>query len=749
MRCAWFLQLDSRTRSRFARLVLPGSARCRSSHVPWDNICEIQRRAMRQARGVALGVVSVGRMSQGPRMSVSRYVWGVLGVGLLVSGAVVAAPKGKFGGQVSWKPGSFKPEEARKRFHGALSKGKETLDKQKKQRDDQHKACGYGDQPNTCSKPAAVTLDQLDVDKSLFVHDRATIDAGGFTLQAVLDQLAGQAVAAGAPGVTGSSLFKDFWDTQNPATPSTTTAHCDDNGQTLNGFPVSCRTGEGQQISDPAGQIAKYQAIGVVNRLDLAHEGWSNCGEHRIVFGRNDGSRNFMIFEAVLPNPNPGCRAGCRPVAEFWSGLSDPALSAEDRGKALHDFYFNGLPGFRPVVHIDHYASKAVDTSNGSVGSGQIRTNQFLQGPWLLKEFSLALDCGASPCALQVVPTMVKSNPFGALWVEEVAGDSNSAFSTRAADFQAALLHQVSGLSGKKGDVCPSNGAELTAIGYSVNPEQDAAESGPQNPAPPDNFLAAFDPAATPVTDLFRDSLAKSPDLCGLSTSQLINRATAQSCAGCHQPSTFGLLDPGALGTMTLPGGTTTTSWPNSLGFVHTREIPDANGVHQLSPALTDVFLPARRSFLLGELNADVCSCERTFDDVDPSKREKAHKTQQKVNDKFKNKRAKEWQQLSAAKRKAGDKHKPVSFKDVRDGIKRLGDIAKEQEAELQSELKKDGIEVTSSAVDLKAHPWHLDVAKRANGDKRKERQLRAQVVVEQLRAVPPRRTVTGSFRSE
>src|SRR5439155_17228771 len=116
------------------------------------------------------------------------------------------------------------------------------------------------------------------------------------------------------------------------------------------------------------------------NRLDLAHQGWRNCGEHRIIYGKRGSgiSKNLIIFEAVLPNPRPGCREGCVPVAEFWKSLSaidDPVARAQQ----LELFYYTGLSVFRPVVHVDHYSSKGVTGAYGSSGSGQIRTNQFLQ----------------------------------------------------------------------------------------------------------------------------------------------------------------------------------------------------------------------------------------------------------------------------------------------------------------------------------------------------------------------------------
>jgi hypothetical protein len=61
------------------------------------------------------------------------------------------------------------------------------------------------------------------------------------------------------------------------------------------------------------------------------------------------------------------------------------------------------------------------------------------------------------------------------------------------------------------------------------------------------------------------------------------------TCAGCHNPGSFGLTNPGSVG----PG----QRWPDTLGFTHISEFA-FNGVFALSPALTDVFLPVRKDDL-------------------------------------------------------------------------------------------------------------------------------------------------------
>jgi len=69
----------------------------------------------------------------------------------------------------------------------------------------------------------------------------------------------------------------------------------------------------------------------------------------------------------------------------------------------------------------------------------------------------------------------------------------------------------------------------------------------------------------------------------GLTASQLLNRAGAMACGGCHQFSNGADIG-------TLAG--TTVQWPSSAGFVQVTESGS------LSPALTGFFLPARMNLL-------------------------------------------------------------------------------------------------------------------------------------------------------
>ncbi len=69
-----------------------------------------------------------------------------------------------------------------------------------------------------------------------------------------------------------------------------------------------------------------------------------------------------------------------------------------------------------------------------------------------------------------------------------------------------------------------------------------------------------------------------------LTVNNVLDRATTQTCAGCHQVS-----NGAALG-----GGLT---WPSSATFVHVDEQSN------LSPALTTTFLPKRKSVLEAFIN--------------------------------------------------------------------------------------------------------------------------------------------------
>lgn len=577
-----------------------------------------------------------------------------------------------------------------------------------------------------CFNPIQTQEADIDVDRSLFVHDKATLTAADFSLNKTLTQMASQ-VVGDVPGTTAVTIFKQLWDTQNPAPGQTgpNNPHCDGN---VNDYPYDCRN-EGQEaVGDTVAVQAKinsYAPIALINRLDLAHEGWRNCGEYRIIYGKQSGGgRNFIIFEAVLPNPKPGCREGCLQVAEFWKSLSAMS-SASDRATALHQFFYDGLPGYRPVVHVDHYSSKGVGSSYGSSGSGQIRTNQFIQSPWTLKEFKTVLDCGGSFCSFHLMPTMVKVNPYKELWQDGLANE----FAAHATSFQADVLGQIPNLANNS----------LMGIGYSVSLDHDAAQSVEHtaNGIEKDDYHKYYNLGAGAFKTSFMLGSEAHMDAVGvmLDDQKIVSRAMTQNCAGCHQPGSFGLTTPGSIGTVTTPTGGTTDRWPSSLGFVHVGENENPPGIFPLSPALTDHFLPARKQFLLAQLNARRCSCRFCFKFPVRTRFERIEKIQLDIDKRF----APRIEKLTKEMQQARTRNARSSVQ------KKIDKLMQARDKELNKKLKTARVKLPT--VSLKPQKQKLKAAKQARGDKKKERMLRQKEVLEILKKEPPRRTVTGSFR--
>ncbi|MEX0959534.1 MAG: hypothetical protein WDZ63_09630 [Burkholderiales bacterium] len=576
-----------------------------------------------------------------------------------------------------------------------------------------------------------------------------------------MSQLRLQANAAGASIARPEEIFRELWDTQNRKPGLELGAHCDDEiaedgvTTTLNDFPLSCRPGEGGEATSLVGSclIDEYKPIALVNRLDLAHEGWRNCGEHRIVYGKvtASGQKNFIIFEAVLPNPKPGCRESCLPVAQFWGGLSNPVRfpSPSSRAHALERFFYEGLPGFRPVVHVNHYSAAGVTGTYGSSGSGQIRTNQFLQSPWLLKEFKVALDCGVLPCAFDLVPVMVKTNPFGEQWTSTIERPHGAAF-------RADLLLQIAGLSS----------SDLMKISYSVDLDHDAVESDSQTPGRvKDDYVLGLEVTGNTFVSELQARLTELG--ISLTPSQIAGRALANSCAGCHMPQTFKLNisdppgTPSLIGPANLPGGGVTDTWPLALGFVHVdgtegqlAELPgpvygpsmtaSGNIGHPISPALKDVFLPDREQFLIDQLNGPECACRRLFRGVSQSAVSSLVRLQDQMLGDLSSRIKTEQLAIAGIGKRA-----PLSkeqLADLETRTNRLRELVAEEIKAVDAALIKRG--APSDSLRMETQVLKLKARTNARGDATKERVLRRQEIFEIEKQEPPRRTVTGSFRT-
>ena len=413
----------------------------------------------------------------------------------------------------------------------------------------------------------------IDVRRSLFVTDLDVVESA-ISLEDVLGALARD---SGIPGLRAIDLWDQWWDTQNASPGLGLGPNCDEmvdaNGNpAINQFPIQCERNEGSEINvDPfaPGLPSFYTPIALVNRFDLAPPNGANCGEYRIIFARTSGAnnpfdRNLLIFEAVLPNPSPGCGIdGCQMVTKFWKNLSridDPSK----RAQLLRQFYLKGFPSrnIPAVVRIDRFAP----------GAGQIRTNQFMSGPnsqiWQLREFKLAFSCasGSGRCNLEFVPITVKTNPFGELFDETFAD-------ARTVPFQRHFVMQVENLAEN----------DINAFFATIPDLFNAGQSNSQGPE--NDYTLHFDPASH-----FGRVLAQRLRQIGspLRPDHVVRRSQAMSCAGCHQLNNSAPANDLGNGLI----------WPSSLGFVHVSEAQTeiVNGVERftISPALTDVFLPHR-----------------------------------------------------------------------------------------------------------------------------------------------------------
>jgi hypothetical protein len=168
-----------------------------------------------------------------------------------------------------------------------------------------------------------------------------------------------------------------------------------------------------------------------------------------------------------------------------------------------------------------------------------------------------------------------------------------------AAGFRAELPHAVGDLGSK----------DLARMRGRLDPVYDAGESAVSGPASP-NFAARL--AASPtaqltsfIADMNQQLAAPNTECPGddpLTPDAIIQRATALTCAGCHAPEQL-LAEGRKLGC----GGV----WPRSLGETHI----DERG--ELSPALTDLFLPHRARVLSTFLQAcDVRQVEANLQPV-------------------------------------------------------------------------------------------------------------------------------------
>ena len=259
----------------------------------------------------------------------------------------------------------------------------------------------------------------------------------------------------------------------------------------------------------------------------------------------------------------------CRGVARHWANLSN-IDDVTERAKQLEKFYFNGMKRdgmkFAPVVHADHY---------GPMG-GQIRVNLFrsFADGWQLRDFQTDISDALS---LIIKPASVKGNPHGPLF-------NSGSGEPLSGDFQDHFLTQLASLAAD----------DLNGISMSTPLEFNAGQSNEQGPENDYATQLNQDPDYRDEIDFMLQDAG-----INLTAVEVARRATAMSCAGCHQLSNGDDLGDGL-------------QWPTkSTAFVHTEENVLETGPdgarHKISEALTDLFLPARKTVLVDFINDTRC----------------------------------------------------------------------------------------------------------------------------------------------
>ncbi len=376
--------------------------------------------------------------------------------------------------------------------------------------------------------------------------------------------------------------------------------HCDHVDPELlistNEDTFTCPRAEGTLASSQGlfvdGHPDSFIPVAIVNRFDLTPINAMRCGQYRIVYAKRSGltdpkNRVFLIFEPSLANPAV-CLEACRPIAQDWAALQ--GKGTEEIGQFVEALFFEGVHGFAPVIHPSSFGVDREDTQGYTGGfddgdeGGQIRVSMHMEDPWAMHE----LRFRESPLTggFDFVPTTVKNNPTAALFEPqnstEAAGAAwsmllNSSLPTLArADLPSIQIFTPRAI----------NGFESMLGGAKKNDYHSAATSGGDM-----TYIQYLDESLVKVA-----AGIDCPPGDPLDAEAILDRATTQSCAGCHAPSEL-------IGEDRSIGCGLT--WPDSIGQVHVTE------KSELSPALTDVFLPHRAKVLETYLQA--CDIDAMF----------------------------------------------------------------------------------------------------------------------------------------
>ena len=414
----------------------------------------------------------------------------------------------------------------------------------------------------------------------------------GFTVAQALTRIAQNANLPITGTVWHDNLFKTM--ARQETFPGEPGPFCNSGGvfpQTINGFIVGCAG-----IASPlVGQLAKWKPLAVSNRFDLAPTGGENCGEARVSFFMPPGSvtapaRSFIIFESVLPNPQPELGLdGCRAVQSFWHGLAtiaDPAA----RGAKLAQAFLTGEPsltaaGFKPFLTFENFGEH----------KGRVRTETFgvagVVPGWDFREFRI--NANGSAAELPVAQSF-----------------SITAFASsdhpKAAQCRQELLNAL-------GTLTPAP-ANLNFLGLDIPPACFDGASGNFGNRPEELVTLGVQPEFATALQARAAVLAPAANLTAVQVAARLS--FGGTCIGCHfRPDQTAQrnLGEGLVLPVVTPVGTESIDDVDFTMVNNLRKEPcAANGpdatqnCFKLSPVLGGIFLPHRKTVLESYLNTPV-----------------------------------------------------------------------------------------------------------------------------------------------
>ncbi|CAC9523066.1 hypothetical protein [Bathymodiolus azoricus thioautotrophic gill symbiont] len=323
-----------------------------------------------------------------------------------------------------------------------------------------------------------------------------------------------------------------------------------------------------EQEASLSGLIDNMSPSAIFNRFDLSASNGQHCGEYRVIYHKNNSDRSnddrfFLSFEAKYPNPEfSKGKKGCFAVADFWKEIG--SMNKTDALVQLEEFFYQGL------VHKGVKLPAAINFTHYTHGTGQVRSNAFVNDPWQLREFKT--DINAKGKAVFVADT-VKSNPLAKLFSNEGNLDSDSLKALRGyfvRDFDGYVDNL---LAPERRANNPSSSDIIN--GFSLGTDNHYNEFQSDSKTTKDNTANAEN---KDLKSIINKKLA-ALNLSDYNAKMIMNRAKAMSCSGCHRNSNDARIAPNV-------------NWPKSKYFVHV----DEQGA--LSLALTEQFLPARAALL-------------------------------------------------------------------------------------------------------------------------------------------------------